>query len=140
MSGVRSAGTPGAASQTEMHVTGVEVEQQRTARCSVVETQPAGPVPSPLMDHAYSGAGAYGGIGGDGGRGGDGGGGDGGGLGGGGSGGGGEGGPQLAEVHTSSSFIKQPVLRQGDEAPPTAMISEAEHRCAAWCAHSRAAS
>ena len=78
------------------------------------------------MDHAYSGAGAYGGIGGDGGRGGD--------------GGGGEGGPQLSEVHTSSSFIKQPVLRQGDEAPPTAMISEAEHRCAAWCAHSRAAS
>ena len=74
MSGVRSAGTPGAASQTEMHVTGVEVEQQRTARCSVVETQPAGPVPSPLMDHAYSGAGAYGGIGGDGGFGGDGGG------------------------------------------------------------------
>ena len=83
MSGVLSAGTPGAASHTEMHVTGVEVEQQRTARCSVVGTQPAGPVPSPLIDHANSGAGAYGGIGGDGGRGGDGGGGDGGGAGGG---------------------------------------------------------
>ena len=58
--------------EKKIDVTGVEVEQQRTARCSVVETQPAGPVPSPLMDHAYSGAGAYGGIGGDGGRGGDG--------------------------------------------------------------------
>ena len=45
-------------------------------------------MPSPLIDHAYSGAGAYGGIGGDGGRGGDGGGGDGGGDGGGGDGGG----------------------------------------------------
>ena len=64
----------------------------------------------------------------------------GGGLGGGGSGGGGEGGPQLSEVHTSSSFIRQPVLRHGDDAPPTAIISEAEHRWAAWCAHSRAAS
>ena len=138
MSGVRSAGTPGAASQTEMHVTGVEVEQQRTARCSVVETQPAGPVPSPLMDHAYSGAGAYGGIGGDGGFGGDGGGGDGGGLGGGGSGGGGEGGPQYVADHTIRVFIPQPVLRHG-EVPSARRISDSSHRWAECASHSRTA-
>ena len=56
-----------------------------------------------------------------------------------GGGGGGEGPAALGCPH--EWLVHQAaVLRHGDDAPPTAMISDAEHRWAAWCAHSRAAS